>query len=67
MKPSSAAQRVSTHDANLVGRGGRIIHTLRIQPEAAEALRSLESKGVSATKIINELLIQAVKPNQAGG
>ncbi|SFB80479.1 hypothetical protein SAMN05660443_0235 [Marinospirillum celere] len=58
-KMASVADRVQKHNESLKAQGGRIIHKLRLKPEAAAALACLEAEdGRSATQIINELLIK---------
>lgn len=60
-------ERVARHDDNLKARGGRVLRTIRLTPEAADALAKIESIGKSATKTINELLIsEGVKVDYQG-
>ena len=60
----SSADRVRKHNDALKAQGGRIIHKLRLKPEAANALEELEKQGKSATQIINELLSAVDTPAQ---
>lgn len=45
-------------DRRLIERGGRKLGGIRLVPEAAKALSKLEECGMSATKIINNMLIE---------
>ena len=58
-KPKSSAQRVEEYEARLREIGGRKLASVRLGPEAAEALAFFEARGESATKVINRLLIAA--------
>lgn len=53
----SGADRLKKHESALKDQGGRIIHKIRLKPEAAAALAKLEAGGESATAAINRLLI----------
>jgi hypothetical protein len=53
------AEKVATYDKKLIERGGRKLNCIRLQPEAAEVLAKFEAAGVSATAIINALLVKA--------
>lgn len=59
--PVPVAVRVSNMRERLIKDGGRLISTLVLKREAAEALALLETKEKSATKVISELLIAAAK------
>lgn len=60
-EPMTVAERVSNARERLIKDGGRVISTLVLKREAAEALASLETEDKSATKVISELLISAAK------
>lgn len=54
------AQMVKRSKENLIRDGGRVLNTLRLQPEAAAALARLENATQqSATFILNDLLVKA--------
>lgn len=58
MSESRAVYRVARHDEKLIERGGRVLRTIRLTPEAASALAAAQApEGKSATRIINELLV----------
>ena len=56
--PKTSTSRVEAHEEKLLARGGRRLNGIRLKPEAADALSSLEDKGESATSVINRLLIE---------
>lgn len=58
MSESRAVYRVARHDEKLIERGGRVLRTIRLTPQAAAALAAAQApEGKSATRIINELLV----------
>lgn len=63
-KPKSSAQRVDEYEERLRKMGGRKLASVRLVPEAAEALAFFEGRGESATKVINRLLIVAKDQEQ---
>lgn len=61
MSENKNAARVKSYDARLKESGGRVIHKLRLKPDAAKALAKMESDGMgSPTAIINNLLEKGV-------
>lgn len=60
MSSNKNAARVKSYDDRLKESGGRVIHKLRLKPEAAKALAEMEQKGMgSPTAIINSLLVES--------
>lgn len=57
----SGADRLKKHEAALKEQGGRVIHKIRLKPEAALVLAELEQQGESATAAINRLLLEQGK------
>lgn len=57
--PKTISQRVDAHDERLRSQGGRKLNGIRLSPEAASALATLEQAGESATAAINRLLISS--------
>lgn len=61
-RSAQVAAAVARHDQRLAEAGGRKLNGIRLTPEAAAALALMEqSSGLSATAIINRLLIEAVQ------
>lgn len=63
-KPKSSARRVEEYEERLRKMGGRKLASVRLGPEATEALAFFEARGESATKVINRLLIAAKEQEQ---
>lgn len=63
---SKAAARVKSYEQRFKESGGRVIHKLRLKPDAAQALAQLEALGWgSPTAIINQLIVSEAARHEA--
>ncbi len=58
MSENRAVYRVAKHDERLIERGGRVLRTIRLTPDASATLAAAQAaEGKSATRIINDLIV----------